>query len=470
MMKEKNMRTLFKNIFFIALFFVGAVQAATLQLYKDSAQYRLKTPSAFIGFAPGDIEAECKDATIETFASPKCKKKSALCELKNHIEALELKSASLQAQAHLIDTMIKQSKPQKIDAKTWLEAIEKLGARYALLQKKAKDSDIEAKNLRRLFFSQAPTMQARYLSRPCNGILQLNIPGGLIDVEIFYEADILTDESLKITQIARLRNRSGIDIYAKRADIFSEPITRALRPIKFSPWIIRESRMAPLVKHRMEKRMVVDMALAKEVRYVNPRHYRLRSLHLPSNGEVVRTEIKSWKIPFEKENVLFPYVDLHVYEALRYKPPVPIESDRWSVKSGKRTIAKEVYGRYDGEKYLIFAAIDRDLIAKKEPYIPKSGEHGIIFGKRIKKVDGYTIEIINQSNEKRDIHIVERVPVSTKEEIRVELTDVKANVPIRYRVAKNGKLLIDLSIPAKKEARVDVRFTVSWPKDIPVIY
>ncbi len=471
------MNNIFKTVALSLTALLYAAQAATLDIYRDGAQYTLKTPSTFIGFAPKNVEAVCGDVKIQTFASTACKESSSLCALKKRIDRDDDEATAARTQMRLIDTMVNQSKPQTMDAKAWLYWSEKIANRYAALQKKATIKEREAKRLRELFLSMAPSLQARYLSHACGKNLQLNIPAGLIGVDIFYEADLPKSGELTIRSVAELRNRSGIDIDVTRADIYFVPIARVLRPIEFRPWIIRESRIVPMGKSRMERSMAMTQAVPApdeanigKISHEKTRHYRIQGLHLPSSGEALQAEVGRFKSDFTKQNVVFPYTDPRVYEAVRFKPPFTIENDRWRIKSGKRVVARKVYGRYDGDEYLIFMAVDHDLIVRREPYISKSGEHGIIFGKKVKKTDGYTLEVINASAQKKALHIVERIPVSTKDEVEVELIDVKADQPMKYRLQKRGKLTIDLTIPPRKSTRVDVRFRVTWPKDMPVVY
>jgi len=78
--------------------------------------------------------------------------------------------------------------------------------------------------------------------------------------------------------------------------------------------------------------------------------------------------------------------------------------------------------------------------------------------------------VVNQSDRRKELTIVERIPVAVRSDIEVKLLGVTSDKKISYKEGENGKLTIDLSLPAHSDASVEVLFEVTFDKEKPVIF
>ncbi|BDY13765.1 DUF4139 domain-containing protein [Hydrogenimonas cancrithermarum] len=452
--------------------------AATLEVYRDGAIYTYRPSGKFVGFPPKDLKAECNGRAVTLYHASECPKQSRLCKEKRAIEKFSLASFSALQQMHFIDTLIERAEVKIAAPDKVLEMSKKAAEIYSALQKRKRESDNEVKWRNTRFMQQAPSMEPKQLPLGCKGDVKLTIPSGYIRFGLYYEADLSKSATIGVTRHLELTNRSGIDIDADRAVLFYQPIKRYLRPIHFSPWVIHDKRLPrPVATERkmslQARAPVVEDAAGKRFESVassSPRSYRIERLHLPSDGETVDIAIDSWSVAAQRFEVVYPYRDVNVYEAVKFSPKEVIETNRWRIRSGKKVLADYAYGEFFERKYRLYTGVDEDLVVRREKMILKERETGI-FGKTVRKKDGYTIRIFNQSKRPKTLQVVERIPVASREDVEVKLLHVKSDRgSMDHRLEKKGKLLIDVTVPAHEEARIDVLFEVSYDKDKPVVF
>ena len=74
---------------------------------------------------------------------------------------------------------------------------------------------------------------------------------------------------------------------------------------------------------------------------------------------------------------------------------------------------------------------------------------------------GYEIKVVNNNNKEAQLEILDQLPVSRQEDIKVELTDQGGAA----YTAKNGRLFWDLTLQPQKVNKVKFLYTVKYPKD-----
>ncbi len=460
------------TLLFVAASAAVSLYASTLEVYRDAAIYRFTPSSTFIGFAPKKSSAECGDAALALTFMPKCPKSVELCSLKSEIEALQLNIARSKQQMDYLDRLIEEARPQS--SKSLLELSETAAANYSELMGRKRTDEALLKARKDLFFKMAPSLEPLHISKECGSELKLTLPGGFIGFDIGYEADIAEPKKIAVSKHLHLTNRSGVDIKADEALLYYRPLQRYLQPIRFQPWIIRD-RNRPEIRtlQKMAAPMAADTALVEGIRYAKAqqkgaRSYKITGLELPSNAERVDIVMESWKNGARALEEVYPYRDANVYRVLKFRPKHPIEAHIWKIKEGRKSIASNVRGEYIDGYYTLFVSVDEDLVVRKKKLILKEKES--FFGGSIRKKDGYVVKVVNQSDRRKELTIIERIPVAIRSDIKVRLLGVTSDKKVSYKEGENGKLTIELSVPAHSDASVEVLFEVTFDKDKPVLF
>jgi hypothetical protein len=449
-----------------------SLHASTFELYRDGAVYTFEPEGNFIGFVPKRSRVECGDRKPFLVPTAECPKENRLCREKATIERWALESDYAGQRMAYIDTLMKRAEVKIADPKAVLAMADEAGRTWSTMHKRKERADREVKWRREAFLKQAPSLQMQSLSHPCDKEVKLTLPGGYVSFELLYEADLSGGDRIDITRNIALRNRSGIDIEAEKAVFYYQPIHRTLRPIRFDPWVVRDRQV---VRKRVMERMAMPITaeVADSVQFAKleaeiPRTYRVEGLKLPSTGERILLPAGSWKVNAAREEVVFPYRDSRVYRTLRFTPPAPIEADRWRIREGEKTVASDVYGEYMEGRYTLFVSVDEDLVVNREPMILKEKES--FFGGTVHKKDGYVIHLVNQSDEKRKLKVIDRIPVAVRSDVKVKLLSVECDKPLKKRVLEKGKLEMEVTLPPRSHADVRVLFEVSYDKEKPVVY
>ncbi len=453
---------------------VVSLHASQFELYRDGALYTFKPSGSFVGFVPKESRAECRQESVSLVPMPECPAGVRLCEERERIERYALDSAEAQRQMHYIEVLMKRVKVE--EPKRVLELSEAAAARYAELQKRKRSDDMQVKWRKEAFLKQAASMDPLHLSRRCDDEVKLTIPGRFITFDMHYEADIAEKDAITIVQHLGLSNRSGIDITAREAMLYYRPMHSYLRPIRFQPWVLRD-RSRPQVRTLQKGAvpMAADAVPVPEegaayegVQRQKARNYRIRGLKLPSSGERIDIALQKWRNGAERGEVVHPYRDRRVYRVVRFRPDRPIETNRWRIRSGEKVIATNVAGEFVDGRYTLFLSVDEDLVVERERMILKERES--FFGGTLRKKDGYIVRVVNQSDEAKELSVVERIPVATRSDVEVKLLEVTSNRSMKYRLHEKGRLTIDLTVPPRAQAEVRVLFEVSFDKEKPVVF
>jgi hypothetical protein len=288
-------------------------------------------------------------------------------------------------------------------------------------------------------------------------------------------------EKVKVSHFLLLRNHSGVDIASKDGRIYAHPFRRSLRPAHFSPWVVRPApEPRPAAKRASKALLAMERAMpeGEEVaaapaptlsapERLGYRDYAIGKVELPSTGEEVRVRVGSYETGLACGEISYPWRDARVYVACRFSPKQPVETDRWLLKKGRRIVSESAYGEYDKGKYLLFVDRDDEVVIHRKRLVEKERSSGI-FGGKIRKKDGYTLELENKSDRQKTVKIVERIPVSPTEKIGVKL--LKLDGAIRESLDEEGKLVMQVVLAPREHKEVKVLFELSYDKDLKIRY
>jgi len=456
--------------------------SSSLSVYQDQTLYNYSAKSSFIGLTKG-IKAKCDGNTIDFHIISSCPKDKRLCKELISLQKTEQTLNSIKSNSKVLEQLISLPQPTSFDANAWIKSAKSVGEEQAKLFEEAKNSTEELKMKQLALQKQAPSKQALISNEICTNEMELTIPRGYVSFSTSYEADIENEKEVKVTQYLSLVNRSGIDIEADSAMFYYRSANQHIRPLHFNPWIV--SKYEPRPKRRVAKRSmpqnmkINSMAMADEASftaspkpvasYIDAREYQINSLDLPSTGLPVEVQVTSWSSPFTCEIKAFPYVNTRAFSVCSFEPKHQIDSNKWKIKSGNVTVNENAVGQYHEGKYSLYTKREEDIKIIRKPIVKKERETGI-FGGTARKKDGFVLNLTNKSDKSKTITLVDRIPASTTDEIEVKLLSIKSDKKVNYKMLKDGKIEMEITLSEQESKKIEVLFEISYEKDLKISY
>jgi len=456
--------------------------SSSLSVYQDQSLYTYATSSSFIGFTKG-VKVKCKGNTMGTHSISSCLGNQRLCKELNVLKKTEQKLNVSKSNVKVLEQILSLPKPTSLDADELLKTARSVGEEQAKLSEKIKITTKELLLKQRIFQKQAPSKDPLVSNKICTNGIELTLPRGYVSFSTSYEADIKNKKEVQVTQFISIVNRSGIDIKADTAMFYYRSANQYVRPIYFVPWVI--GKYEPHKERRMMKRAMTQTmninstAMEDEVSmpvspvpvafYADAREYQISDLILPSTGIAVDVQVTSWKAPLTCDIKAYPYSNTNAFTVCSFDPKQQIDNNRWKIRSGKETINENAVGEYRNGKYNVYTKIEEDIKIIRRPIVNKERETGI-FGGTARKKDGFLLTVTNKSDKNKTLTLVDRIPASTSDEIEVKLLEVKADNKINYKMLKDGKIEIKLTLNAKQSTKIKVLFEISYDKDLKINY
>jgi len=459
----------------------GLSYAATLSVYQDKTFYTYAPNSQFIGLTQ-HVTAKCEGNTIDVSTMLDCPTEQRLCKEVETLETLVKKQKVIGYNESLLEKFVSLPQPQSINASEWIEAAKALADEKATIFSTQENIIKERKILEKRLQKQAPNKQAMQTASVCQGELELIIPYGYVTFSTSYEANI-DEKSITVTQNLSILNRSGIDIEAGKAMFYYRRANPYVRAVHFSPWVVRKyeprkNRMYKKAKvstaPRMELSMVADSvagAVMPEpvVSYEDAREYKITNLSLPSTGVPLEVQVQTWKSALHCDIKAYPYANTKAFHVCSFKPKYQIDVNSWKVKSGSEVINEHAVGEYAHGTYNLYTKIEEDIKIVRTPIVKKERETGI-FGGTARKKDGFTLTVTNKSDKVKTLTLIERIPTSTTQEIKSKLLSVKSKTKIDYKLLKDGKIEMHLTLSKNESKKIEVLFELSYDKEVKVSY
>ncbi len=458
--------------------------ASTLSVYQDQTIYNYLAKSSFIGFTK-EVKAKCNGSTMKLHVISSCPGDKRLCKDLNDLKKTEQKLNTVKANSKVLEQLISLPQPTSFDANEWIKTAKAVGEEQAKLFDETNKAAKEFKLKQLAFQKQAPSKNTLVSNEICTNNMEVTIPSGNVSFSTSYEADIVNEKEVKVTQYLAITNRSGIDIKADTAMFYYRLANQYVRPVHFNPWLVSkyEPRHVKKLSRRMAKKsssknmmydeavMGVSMAAAPApaASYVDAREYQINNLDLPSTGLPVDVQVTSWTSPLICEIKAYPYFNTRAFSVCSFEPKQQIDSNKWKVKSGNVTLNENAVGQYHDGKYNLYTKIEEDIKIIRKPIVKKERETGI-FGGTARKKDGFILTLTNKSDKSKTVTLVDRIPASTTDEIQVKLLEVRADKKITYKMLKDGKIEMKLTLDAKQSNKIEVMFEISYDKDLKISY
>ena len=464
---------------------VNIAQASSLDVYQDQTFYHYTEENNFIGFAQG-VSGTCEGSPMALVGMSFCLEEERLCKVLTELRSTEQKVQDTVANTNVLEKLIALPQPTNFDAASSIESAKLIGVEQSRLLTQKKLLIQEVKLKQQLFRKQAPTKQALQSSQLCQGEMELTIPYGYVSFSTRYEADLKGHNEISVTQYLSITNRSGIDIEADTAMFYYRSANQRVYPTHFSPWIVskyipRPKRVSKSKKYAAEE-VQMDMLMmsaqkeapslrssAPVATYEDAREYKIKNLTLPSTGLPLDLPVLTWKTALSCEVRAYPYENQQAFHICSFKPKYQIDSNAWKVKSSSEVINENASGEYRDEKYHIYTKVEEDIKMVRKPIVQKERETGI-FGGTARNKDGFTLTLTNKSDKVKTLTVIERIPTSTTEEIKVKLLEIKSARKVNYKMLKDGKIEMKITLGAHENKTIDVLFEIAYDKDLKVNY
>ena len=463
----------------------GFSYASSLAVYQNKTFYTYTPEKNYIGFTQG-VQAKCGGSTVSLVEMLICPPQERLCQMLTTLEATQESLLSLDVNAKVLEKLISLPRPTSFDPKSWIESAKMIGHEQANILKQKQKLTKDLKHQEKNFQKQAPSKQALQSTQMCKKDLELSIPYGYVSFSTTYEAEIVNEKEITVTQYLSITNRSGIDIKADTAMFYYRSSHQYIQPIHFNPWIV--SKYVPVPKRTYKKsksrEMSVDMVMMSEemggkntskvmaaptVSYEDAREYKIENLTLPSTGTPIDVKVLTWKTDLTCDLRTYPYINRQAFHVCSFKPDYQIESHEWKVKSGNEVINENAVGEYRDKHYNLYTKIEEDIKITRKAIVKKERETGI-FGGTARKKDGFILTLTNKSDKSKTLTIIERIPTSTTDEIKSKLLSIKSDKKVNYKLLKDGKIKMHVKLDAHESKQIEILFELSYDKDVKVSY
>ncbi|MDM5271717.1 DUF4139 domain-containing protein [Sulfurovum sp. zt1-1] len=453
--------------------------AASLHVYQDTAIYTYSPKSNYVGIAEG-VLATCKGQPLPLEQRAECNNGERLCSEFNDLQNAQEQLESIQNNITLLDKIIELYQPTTLDAKMTIDAAKKISAERAKLVTTHQRAKIEFDLQKQAFYKQTSATLPLYYSQTCDVPTKLKFSNSAINFRTFYEADLSSENMVKVTQYLAVTNHSGVDIVVDDATFYYRMSQRTVHPVYFHPWIISKYQ-PPLPRSKsllMKSAKMMDSAPAEmmsdalgapAVEYVDAREYKVAHLELPSTGEPVKAEVNTWSAVMKCGLHTAPYANLNVYEQCSFTPQTQIETHSWEIKKGEELISSRAFGEYRENTYSVYTKIDEDIKVSRKPIVRKEKDTGF-FGNTVRKKDGYILTLTNKSDKDKTITVTERIPTSETEEIEVKLLQINSDKKVDYNLLKDGKVEINVLLHAGEERTIEILFEIAYDKEMEITY
>ena len=466
------------------LFLMAGTMAysSSLSVYQNQTTYTYQPDSSYIGLTQ-NVKAKCDGNSMGLHVILTCPRDKRLCKELDALKKTEQKLNSIKANTKVLEQLITLPQPTSFDADEWIKSARIVGKEQARLYEETKVGTEELTLKLKALQKQAPSKRVLISDAICKNEMELTLPNGYVSFSTSYEANIVDEKEIQVTQYLSIVNRSGIDIEADSAIFYYRSANPYVRPINFYPWVV--SKYEPRPKRRMMKKalsnarmadaplMEAAMALPPQSKpvasYIDAREYQINNLDLPSTGVPVNVQVTSWSTSVQCEIQAYPYADTGAFQVCSFEPKQQIDSNVWKVKEGKATINENARGVYREGIYKLYTKKEEDIKILRKPIVQKERETGI-FGGTARKKDGFILILTNKSSKSKTLTLTDRIPTSTTDEIKVKLLEIRSDKKVAYKMLKDGKIEMNVSLAPQERKKIEVLFELSYDKDMKVNY
>lgn len=315
-----------------------------------------------------------------------------------------------------------------------------------------------------------------------------------------YKIDISDDlKRTSMTMFAKIRQKTGEDWSGVKLSLSNAvPLKGARLPEAYS-WHLDLARPAPMLMREMNSKSLGGLRQAPAM-YAADMSAEAGYAAAPQKARMAVAQRKQTLLSFEydlpqslsieskdKETVLPVLVKEITGDIYDYAVPKEnqktflvcaasadqeILSGNVNVYLGGRFVGKtHIEEKRPGEKFYVNLGVDRGVVIKREKIKDKRQEtfFGKIERKTVIKELAYKITIENLKDETVEVHLLDVIPVSKTDKIEVKelkITPEPTNKDYQDREGLNRWVL---KVNPGQSKDIDIEFTVTYPKDEPIV-
>ncbi|WP_341228362.1 DUF4139 domain-containing protein [uncultured Arcticibacterium sp.] len=185
-----------------------------------------------------------------------------------------------------------------------------------------------------------------------------------------------------------------------------------------------------------------------------------------NTGNTETVEIQDLNLPAKYTTYVVPKFDTNGFLVAEVS-----DWEKYNLMSAPAKIYLE--GTFVGDSYLRTAGVEdklkislgRDERVEVKREAIKNYKSRKTFGSNVKESFGYELTFRNLKNEAVNILVEDQLPVSQNSDIEVEIEELSGGI----LDSEKGKVTWELNIPATQSSKLDLKYTVKYPKDKQVL-
>ncbi len=450
---------------------ITTILSASVEIYQDKVKQTLLPKEKFIGFN-ANIYAYDKynDLKIIKQECNESQKKSCISSKK--ISKLEIKIKSLKNQKDALSLSLTKLSIKINNPEQTIYFVEIVSNKIANIS-----NDIKA-NQNLLIIEKnkksSPTQDAYYFEKKPKNIVNIEFRG----IDFFSEYDLNIDQNI-INHNIVLNNRSGIDIKNSQAKVIDRRLSGLSPNFAFIPRKIsqRDINKKNTKKSSISRKISYDIEMITSAALIakkeSTRYYKIDNFTLVSNGLNKKYTVEEQKIEISKV-LQWNVWEKKVFEVVTIPYKTVLESNNINlIYNDLKT--KKIYPRRDGKNLIINIAQEYDIEVNKKSIPNFSQSKGFINSDTL-ITNGFKLTLSNLSKNHKKLKIIERIPVSTNEDIEVEFSEVWEIIKNdRKKVAfsydkKIGKLELFISLDSEVSRVFEYKYSIRHPKKVRIFY
>lgn len=468
--------------FISVLLTLFSLSHASVEIYQDKAKLVYVPKDTFIGFN-NQIKANDSGGDIKLVRSECVNSKVDACISVNKISELTNLNSSFYKQKSILEQALNEFCYDSSDPNKTISYIKTVSDKIVDIEKSIIQNNflIEKEKEKRVL----PVLDPYSFLKPQTNEVTLEFRG------ITFKSKYLLDiDKRRLEQKIQIVNRSGIDIKNTDATILDRRLSGITQNYKFQPKLIYIRR--PIVlKEVRSKSMQADSLSGEQAQVMytsssesegsfanvatkeSTRNYKIKNFSSISDGIAKEFIVDQQNVNISKK-VVWNAWENGVFESAEVTLQEPLENTIVDLRY-KNSMTQNVNVRREGENLVLNISQDFDVNAKREEIPNYSKEKGFFNTDTLTK-RGYRLFITNLSKTTKKLSVIEKIPLSTDENIEVKLEGVwlikdKTNTSTEFSYdEKIGKLSLELSLEAGESREYEYAFIIKHPKDLIISY
>jgi len=464
----------------VTLISIFSMLDASVEIYKDRTKLSVLPIKQFVGFN-SNIKATDSAGDIKIVKGQCAGSRLTGCQPINKIARLKSENASLNKQKTILGQTLDELCFDSKDATKTILYVKSLSDKLSQIDEEIIKNNYLLSRERNKITS--PALSPYFTDKKFSTPIELEFTG-----ISFNSQYVLNIDEKKMGHIIEMRNRSGVDIEKTDAQIFDRRLSGIASNEKFRPLLIRTAhpaykRKASAARMMKEEQAVMSMSFgadsvaetADETIAVkeSTRRYTINNFSLKADGIRKEFEVDSKNVSIKK-SLVWKAWQYKVYESAEVELDEVFESSKLDLIYNKEMI-KKAYVRREGSKLLLNIAEEYEVEVSREE-IPNFSQDKGLFGSDNLVEKGFRLAITNQSDNNKALTIVEKLPVSTNENVEVVLKGFwkiegkeRTKVELKHD-AKIGRMEISIDLSPGESRVYEYNFSIRHPKESPIVY